>query len=729
MVKAKIKLRELGTKGLAWKGQVQGEDKQWWQRWFTTLVKLNDVRTPRNLQPDKANIVHSELHTFCDASEEAYSAAVYLRNVYKDETAKVQLVMAKTKLAPRKSLSIPKLELNAALLGARLSTYVMDALNIPELGRFLWTDSSTTRNWLRAVAANYTPFVSHRVGEVQSLTDASEWRFVPGKMNIADAATRSLLIDDEPIPPEWLEGPAFLRQNMEQWPKDLPWMAVSEERRAVRAQHATAKRERRDWSKVTINSSNLSACLKLEAEFKIMIKHCQEEEFGEDIKRLSKNQPLQRTSRLSQLSPFLDRDGIIRLGGRTRRAKLPYDVLHPPILPGKHPLAEKIVTALHANLHHVGTDFLHSKVRQHFWMLQGRELAKRIRFGCQTCTQTRAKLATQKMGDLPSVRLDSYKAPFTHVALDYFGPMETSAYRGRVTKRYGLLITCLVTRYMYLDLTQSLSTPDFLYGFRRFVGEYSKPVDVSCDNGTNFVGAEREMEGAVKELQEDERLKEFARSRSIVWKFQPPSAPWFGGSHEALVKSAKRALYRALDTEKAGLRYPTDEMLRTLLKEVAGLLNSRPLTLASSDPEDFRPLTPKDFLNLPPTSDLPAGDVSRALPRDHVRYVKKMAVLFWDLWTKIYLPTLVPRRKWTKEERNFAIGDVVMLSESNLPPSQWKTGRVTVVFPGSDGFVRVVKVKTDGGDYLRPVHRLVLLESVSTAGNAVSGENVPAEKT
>jgi hypothetical protein len=210
----------------------------------------------------------------------------------------------------------------------------MDALNIPELGRFLWTDSSTTRNWLRAVAANYTPFVSHRVGEVQSLTDASEWRFVPGKMNIADAATRSLLIDDEPIPPEWLEGPAFLRQNMEQWPKDLPWMAVSEERRAVRAQHATAKRERRDWSKVTINSSNLSACLKLEAEFKIMIKHCQEEEFGEDIKRLSKNQPLQRTSRLSQLSPFLDRDGIIRLGGRTRRAKLPYDVLHPPILPG-----------------------------------------------------------------------------------------------------------------------------------------------------------------------------------------------------------------------------------------------------------------------------------------------------------------------------------------------------------------------------------------------------------
>ena len=728
MVKAKIKLRELGTKGMAWKDRVTGEDKRWWQRWFRTLTKLNNVRTARNLQQDKMNIVRSELHTFCDASEEAYAAAVYQRNVYKDGTAKSQLVMAKTKLAPRKSLSIPKLELNAALLGARLSDYVAEALNIPGLIKFLWTDSSTTRNWLRAVAPNYTPFFSHRVGEIQLLTEASEWRFVPGKINIADVATRSFLIDGEAIPPGWLDGPAFLQQPSDSWPKDLPWMAVSEERRAVRAQHATVTTARHDWAKVVIDSSNLSSCLKMEEEFKTLVRHCQEEEFSEDIKRLARKQPLHRKSRLIQLSPFLDEDGIIRLGGRTRRAKLPYDVLHPPILPGRHPLAEKIVTAIHSDLHHVGTDFLHSKARQHFWVLQGRELAKRVRFGCKTCTQTRAKLATQKMGDLPSVRLDSHTAPFTHVALDYFGPLETSSYRGRVTKRYGLLITCLVTRYMYLDLTQSLSTPDFLYGFRRFVGEYSKPSDVYCDNGTNFVGAEKEMESAVKEFQQDQRLKEFAQSRSIVWKFQPPSAPHFGGSHEALVKSAKRALYRALDTEKAGLRYPTDEMLRTLLKEVAGLLNSRPLTLASNDPDDFRPLTPKDFLNLPPTSDLPAGDVSRALPRDHVRYVKKMALIFWDLWTKIYLPTLVPRRKWTQEERNFAVGDVVMLSEANLPPSQWRTGRVTTVFPGSDGFVRVARVKTESGNFLRPIHRLVLLEPVSVVKVSTSGENVPEEK-
>ena len=257
---------------------------------------------------------------------------------------------------------------------------------------------------------------------------------------------------------------------------------------------------------------------------------------------------------------------------------------------------------------------------------------KKIRFTCATCIKVRGKLNKQKMGDLPAARLDAYSAPFTHISLDYFGPLEVSAYRGRVSKRYGLLINDLVTRYLYLELVQSLSTPDFLYGFRRFIGEFSKPEEVYLDNGTNFVGAERVLADAVKELEKSEEVNKFAKSKAMVFRFQPPGAPHFGGPHESLVKSTKKALYRALDEEKKSLRYPTEEMLRTLLKEVSGLLNGRPLTLSSSDPEDFRPITPKDFLNLPPTSDLPVGDSNRALPRDYLQYVRKMSNLFWDHW-------------------------------------------------------------------------------------------------
>ncbi|XP_045034626.1 uncharacterized protein LOC123475691 [Daphnia magna] len=366
IVKAKIKLRELGIKGLNWKDVVTGEDKTWWQRWFSTLKQLNSIRMPRNLQPNKRNIKSSQLLTFCDASEEAVAAAVYLNTSYEDGSSSCRLVMAKTKLAPRKTISIPKLELNAALLGARLSRYVEEALNLPGLTRLFWTDSSTTRNWLRAVAAHYTPFVSHRIGEIQSVTNPSEWRFVSGKQNIADVATRSLLVDEEPIPPGWLEGPDFLKQPVDLWPKDLPWMAVSAERRATHSQHLTKTRFEHDWSKLKIDSSNLSSCLKMEGPYQELVRRCQEEEFNEDIQQLRRNRPLSRTSRLQQLSRFLDSDGILRLGGRIRRARLPYDILHPPILPGKHVLAEAIIIAIHNEEHHVGTDFLHSKARQHF---------------------------------------------------------------------------------------------------------------------------------------------------------------------------------------------------------------------------------------------------------------------------------------------------------------------------------------------------------------------------
>jgi hypothetical protein len=164
------------------------------------------------------------------------------------------------------------------------------------------------------------------------------------------------------------------------------------------------------------------------------------------------------------------------------------------------------------------------------------------------------------------------------------------------------------------------------------------------------------------------------------------------------------------------------------LKEVAGMLNRRPHPLASNDPEDLGSIAARKFLNLPATSDLPAGDIRRALPRDHIRYVKKMANLFRDLWTKIFLPALVPRRKWVAEERNFEVGDSIMLSDNNWLPNQWKAGRIIEVCPGSDGFVRVVKVKTDCGEYLRPTHRLVLLEPYSAVLPSASGENVPEKK-
>ena len=191
VVKGKIRLRELAVRGLRWNDPVPPDLKDWWLQWFAILGQLRYIEFPRCLFLDEGFIVRMELHTFCDASEEAYAAVVNIRNVYDDGRVLVRQVKGGTKLSPTKTLSVPKLELNAALLGARLARTIQNTLTRQVTERFFWTDNSTVRNWVRATAAFYQTFVSHRLGEIQTLTDAGEWRFVLGKINPADAATRS----------------------------------------------------------------------------------------------------------------------------------------------------------------------------------------------------------------------------------------------------------------------------------------------------------------------------------------------------------------------------------------------------------------------------------------------------------------------------------------------------------------------------------------------------------
>jgi hypothetical protein len=724
IVKAKIRLRLLGQRGLKWTDAVEGEDRIWWDQWFEAVQQLNGVKMPRCLFPDSAKIISSELHTFCDASEEAYAAVIYIRNCYADGGVVVRQVKAANKLAPKKTISVPKLELNAALLGARLARAIQEALPASVNKRRFWTDSSTVRNWIRAAAANYQVFVSNRIGEIQTVTDEGEWRFVPGVLNPADAATRSTL-EGENFPPVWLNGPEFLLLNEENWPMDLPWMLVKEETRASRICLATVPESPVVWPDIKLGPDDVPALCKMDGQYLDWVKSCQSETFAEEIRRIQKKKQLPSTSNILALAPILDTGGVLRLGGRAGRAQLPYDQLHPPLLSGKHPFAESVVRAFHAHLKHVGTDFLLAYVRQHFWITNGRELVKRIRRDCFVCRRNRAKPGEQLMGDLPRARLDAGALPFTRTAIDLFGPMEVALYRNRTAKRWGVLYTCLVTRAVFLELVPSLSSVDFLLSLRKFIALYRQPAVIHSDNGTNFVGAERELREAVEALHASGDIPAFMEKAGIEWNFQPPRTPHFGGAHESLVKSAKRALYSALEIEGNGLRHPTEDVLRTLLYEVAGLLNTRPLTYVSSDPEDFRPLTPNDFLNRSPTAYPPAGNFDDANPREHYRYLQRTLNLFWDIWKSVYLQSLSARKKWKVQRPNFAVGDVVLEINKSLGRGQWNIGHITQIYPGSDGLVRAVDVQFPTGIFRRGVTELCLLESNSSV--PASGEDVPAK--
>ena len=233
--------------------------------------------------------------------------------------------------------------------------------------------------------------------------------------------------------------------------------------------------------------------LTLENGTEDLVKRAQEEKFNKEIKKIQKKKQVKKNSRLLSLTPILGKDGLLRVGGRIDRAPVPYESRHPIILPAKHPLTRKIIKIYRRHLKHCGTDYVLAHLRQQFWIINGREEVKRIGRECPECRRERAKPAGQLMGDLPDVRLDMLTPPFNRTAVDFFGPLQVSLGRNRTAKRYGVIFTCLVTRAVFLELAQSLSTPDFLMVMRRFMGLYGKPRSINSDNGANFVGTEREL--------------------------------------------------------------------------------------------------------------------------------------------------------------------------------------------------------------------------------------------
>ena len=182
------------------------------------------------------------------------------------------------------------------------------------------------------------------------------------------------------------------------------------------------------------------------------------------------------------------------------------------------------------------------------------------------------------MADLPGERFAVNKPPFCNTGTDYFGPFFVKQGRASV-KRYGCIFTCLTTRAVHLEVAHSLTADSFINAFRRFICRRTKPHTVFSDNGTNLVGAEKELRQALKEFNH-KHVEEKLRQKNVRWKFNPPTASHFGGIWERLIRSTRKILCMLLQQQTV-----TDETLLTLFAEVECILNSRPLTPIIIDPE------------------------------------------------------------------------------------------------------------------------------------------------
>jgi hypothetical protein len=348
-------------------------------------------------------------------------------------------------------------------------------------------------------------------------------------------------------------------------------------------------------------------------------------------------------------------------------------------------------------------------IRQRFWIPDIRVAVKHAKKCCQICKIKNSKPVIPEMAPLPDDRLASNEAPFSHVGLDFFGPIEVCVGR-RKEKRWGALFTCLVIRAVHIELVYSMDTSSCILAIRNFSTRYGTPKVIRCDRGTNLRGAERELVEALSKI-DTNQLQVGSQDYipgdcRIKFMFNPPAAPHMGGALERLIQSVKKILKVMLKE-----RTPKEETLRNFLNEAADIVNSRPLTYRAIDPDEQETITPNHLLRLSTKINIAPGEFDDdSVCKKQWRVAQNMADQFWRRWTLEYLPEITRRSKWFDSGREICVDDLVLIVDSNAPRNQWRRGRVIETVVGKDNHIRSAKLKTSTGILMRPVSKLAVLE-------------------
>lgn len=768
--------------------------QQEWKEYYDELRMIDHVRIPRWLETSSS--VKTQIHVYCDASSKAYGAASYVR-VCKNGRWSAKLLCARTRVAPIKTLTIPRLELNAVVLGCSLVDKIRAVPMFEKAPIFMWTDSEIVLHWLRKPTDQLKVFVSNRVVKIQKRVTMNQCRHVRSEENPADLLSRGLRAESLIGNSLWWNGPQALTENNEDWPLwktsainpeiDGQIQAESKKPKVFAARVAlsvtrTIEKKQVSVSLLDKNESYRQSCrasayvlrflylffkpqwkkreengkecplvfkifstpawissvsspvplekgelmvprislLEYDNALKYWIRSSQIESFPIEYKTVMKGEQVSKKSPSWTLTPQMDQDRILRVYGRLGNTNLPHDVMHPIILKRTCTLARRLADESHMRLCHGGVQACTQYLRNKYWIIGVRILLRGIVFRCIACTRYRQQPGQQIMADLPAVRLEPRPA-FEHTGVDYAGPITLKLTRNTTVKGYIAVFVCMVYKAVHLELVSSLDADSCTAALSRFVSLRAGQVKhMYSDNGTNFVKVNRELQEAVQ-IWQDHEVMRYLEDEGIQWHFNVPSAPHHGGLWEAAVKSMKHRLKRI-----GGAHMFTFEELATLLAKIAAVLNSRPLTPISSDPNDLQTLTPAHFLTGRPMITPPEAYLAD-VPTNRLsawQRIQKLHQEFATRWSNEYITEQQKRNKWADPSRSLQVGDLVFIKTELAPPTRWLMGRIIQTFTGPDGRVRSCEVKTEKGTSVRPVTRLCLLP-LDTTDDATSEVGFP----
>ncbi|XP_070170934.1 uncharacterized protein [Polyergus mexicanus] len=704
---AKKLMQNLWRCKLDWDESIPPSIHTAWTDFAIQLDSLKELSINRQvLSPDYTDV---QFHGFCDASNVGYGACLYIRSNNRNNDVHCHLLCAKSRVAPLKSVTIPRLELCGALLLAKLYREVHRAFRLSPNKTVLWSDSTIVLHWIKTSPHLLKTYVSHRVAQIQEIIDLQVWQHIKSEDNPADALSRGQLPNAFLNNRSWFSGPAWLINEEDEWPiGSIKLNEIPELRKNTC--FATVSNDCSIFEKYSSYSRLLrviALCLRFrikntyreqlcmkeidEAETRI-IKIIQASYFSRERNELTNKRSIKK-SNIAALNPFIDENGIIRVGGRLKMSELTFTQKHPILLPSRHFLTDLIIKETHEKYYHAGIQTTLYTIRRKFWLLDGRNQVRKVVRSCIRCFRYRADPTDYKMSNLPKIRVRN-ASPFANTGIDYCGPfyIKEKKYRNRnKIKVYVCVFVCMAVKAVHLEVVSDLTTDGFLAALRRFIARRGIPAHIYSDNGTNFRGANNHLKELYVLFNSDEhqkRMNRFSTKHHITWHFIPPIAPHFGGLWESTVKLFKHHFKRVV-----GEILFTFEELNTFTVEIEGILNSRPISSLSSDPNDPLVLTPAHCLIGRPLINMPEPDLS-SVPANRLstwQHITKVKQDFWARWSLEYLNELQVRRKWIKDGEKIDLGTIVLIKEKNLPCTQWALGKVVEIHPGEDGIVRAVK--------------------------------------
>lgn len=691
LVTGKILLQAMWRLNLGWNQELPAQLLTPVSNWIAGLQSIEELAFPRCLD------LYGEYDVvmFVDASEKAYAAVMYVVS-----KGKSMLACSKTRVVPLKQVSLPRLELMAAVLGTNLYQQFLSHVARPPVRATFLSDSQITLAWLKGSSFEWNTFVGNRVSVIQKESSPSDWFFIPGRENAADIASRGVVSARELLECGWMTGPKWLVEDPSMYRKPFSCFNTDLEKRksvllvqrlgedlfarcsswmgAVKAA-AWFLRWKRHGSGV---SERLSFADINEGELAV-VRCIQGEVFGSEIAAIGKGDALSRSSSLWRLNPFLE-NGVLKVGGRLEYSNLWDSTVHPPVLPGYHRLVRCLVREVHCSMLHSGLATVMVSLRRRFWILNCKRVVSRVKFTCPVCTRydSRVPAVNQCNAPLPSDRVTLVRG-FSCIGVDFAGPVVTSD----VGKVYIALFVCTATRALHCEVTRTLETKDFLLAFERFCARYGLPRLIRSDNGATFRKASQVLKG-------------------IVWKFNPPSAPWWGGFFEIFVKLLKVPLRKTLGNALVSV-----VELETLLCKIVSVVNQRPLSCVSDDPSDPLPLTPANLIGLNHLEPIDHEvELSRVEMTRRLRYLDRLSGELVRRWKEEYVTTLMHRSKNFFGKNSVAVGDLGYLVTDAKSRALWPLAKVLEVYQGKDGLIRVVKLQVRDAVFVRPIQKFIRLE-------------------